>query len=136
MGTAGDYLTYMLDPVLVPVGFLAGQGGIGVSDAEPVGITYCAGHDALSDRCPWLPQAHQYPVGSHACTDIFIAVSAFGVVEQIDFEGHTLGETLAAVGDWDDAKAADQMIGSDLGQVLDVLPGILQRLFREREVAP
>lgn len=131
MGIASD-LTGALDPVLLAAGFAAGQGGTGVVDGKPVGITYCAGHDALSDRFPWLPQADEYPRGKGACTDLVIQVNGSGVVERVDFEGFTLGETLAQVGDTEDARTAAGLIGQNVGELIDVLPAILERLFRDR----
>jgi hypothetical protein len=34
-----------------------------------------AGHDDLSDRCPWLPQANKQPGDLGACTDLIVQTS-------------------------------------------------------------
>lgn len=131
MGIGRD-ITNALDPVLVLAGFAAGQ-GVGPDDdlGAPVGITYCAGHDAFSDRFPWMPQANEYERAERACIDLVIEVSAEGFVECIDLESFSVAETLLLTGRVDESRSVANFIGKQSTDVLAHLPGILDRLFRD-----
>lgn len=71
--SVGRVVSAALDPVLVPAGFAAGQYGDHVEDDEdrPTGsqVIFCAAHDEISDRHPWLPQADNQERGVGACVD-------------------------------------------------------------------
>jgi hypothetical protein len=115
-----------LDPVLVPAGFLAGQGG---EDQDGGGqVIFCIGHDALSIRYPLLPQAD--PDGaSGRCDDVVIDVGVGGTLDRIDLEAMSLVQTLRQVGLDDDADGVSQVIDRPVVDGLPVLEAALRRLF-------
>ena len=66
----GVTVSEVLDPVLVPRGFAAGQYGEGTACQ----VIFCASFDDFGERFPHLPQALQQDGGVGACVDLVIDV--------------------------------------------------------------
>lgn len=109
------------DPVLVPVGSGAGQGG-------ETQVIFCAGHDQFSDRFPLLPQADDQPRGLGCCIDLVVERSDDGTVT-LELEGMPLAQTLRSVGIHDAADAVERAAGAPLETSLPVYTEALSRLF-------
>jgi len=88
-------------------------------------------HDEFSDRFPWMPQADEYERGGFYCIDLIVEANAGGVIELIDLESFSVAETLLLSGHIDASRAVAHFIGQDSAAVLEHLPGILDRLFRD-----
>ncbi len=116
-----------LDPVLVPAGFLAGQG-----DEDPDGggqVIFCIGHDELSDRYPHLPQAHQQdPYGT--CDDLVVDVWPNGTLGGLRLETSTLAATLRHVGLGEEGAGVEAVTGRAVAEAVPVVAAALERLFR------
>lgn len=110
-----------LDPVLVPVGFAAGQCG----DEQAI---YCGDHDELSDRFPALPQANAQARGIGCCIDLVVERADDGL--QVSLEGLALTDTLHALELDDDAVTVNSLTGAPHDVALQALVGILPRLFQ------
>ena len=105
---AHQSLQAALDPVLIDLGFAAGQGG-GDDDAD---IIWCAAYSDFQRRFPWLPQAKEPDhVGRYACVDLTVRMS-MGRVVDVDLEGYSLAETFIAVGRPCNAQQARHLLGS------------------------
>src|SRR5262245_23220338 len=100
----GGPVSAALDPVMVPAGFQAGQEGGGDDFGDRVQAIFCAGHDGLSDRYPWLPQSHAQESGG-TCIDLVVELNRDGIVQFADLEELTLEETLSRVGRTEDAAS-------------------------------
>ena len=83
-------LSAALDPVLVPVGFAAGQFG-------GTQAIFCAEHDTFSDRFPHLPPANEQERGAGCCVDVDVDVDAADRME-VQVEGWPLAEVVHAAG--------------------------------------
>ena len=118
----GRSVSAVLDPVLVPQGFAAGQYG-------GHQVIYCAAHDAFSDRFPALPQSNAQDRGRGCCIDLVVEQDAAGVL-RLSLEVQPLPETLRAVGLVDDAATVDRIGEAPLDTALPAVAEILSRLFR------
>jgi hypothetical protein len=119
----GPIVSAALDPVLTPAGFTAGQYG------DDTQVIFCAGHDDLSDRFPWLPQANSQQRDEGACTDLMIDATDDGRFDAARFEELSLEETLRTVGHTDAAEDVRGLGGATLDRALPVLAATLTRLF-------
>src|SRR5262245_7532014 len=132
MGSIADgrAVSTVLDPILTRSGFAGGQYGEGGEEQYAAGwqTTFCAGHDALSDRYPWLPQANTQPREAGACTDLIVETTR-GRFDLARMEHLSLEETLRAAGHADDAAAVSRVHGAELAEALPILAAALQRLF-------
>lgn len=114
-----------LDPVLVPAGFLAGQG----DDEQHAGqVIWCIGHDALTNRYPLLPQADMDDVPGR-CDDLVVDIGADGTVDRLDLEGTSLADTLRQVGLDAHAEAMSHVRDRPVADSLRVLEAALRELF-------
>ena len=113
-----------LDPVMLPAGFAAGQGG----DLQ---VIFCAAHDEFSDRFPALPQANEQDRGRGCCIDLVIEDQGSQGL-RLDLEGHSLTQTLRAAHLHDEAAVVADVAGSPLDTVLAVLAHALATLFGSR----
>ena len=109
----------VLDPVLVPLGFAAAQGGGSQ-------VIFCAAHDELSARFPGLPQA--FAQGEGGCIDLVIDGTDDDLV--VHLEGPSLAETLRSVGLHEDAVAVTRLRSDEVDHAVTVLAEVLPRLFR------
>lgn len=121
----GRLVTRSLDPVLVPAGFLPGQGGAGLEG--DVQVIFCTAHDELSRRYSRLPQASPQPPG--ACVDLVVEARADGTLARLDLEDTSLEQTLLHAGLVADGAAVSQVGGRPLGEGLPVIEAALRRLF-------
>jgi hypothetical protein len=129
---AGRAVSAALDPVLTAAGFAGGQYGEGGGDQPgPWQIIFCAGHDDLSDRHPWMPQANAQRHAEGACIDLVVHTTLDDRFDWADLEGLTLDETLRRVGNDDDANAVRAVHLTRLDTALPVLAAALARLFGE-----
>lgn len=88
-----------LNPVLVPAGFAAGQGGF--DGAVGTGqVIFCAAQDDLSRRFPLLPHVWEPEPGAGRCVDLVVTVDAASI-RGVALEGQPLAETLRATGQQD-----------------------------------
>jgi hypothetical protein len=116
-----------LDPVLVNLGFGAGQGG-GGDDAD---IIWCAAYTDFQRRFPTLPQAREEDhVGPYACVDLTVRLG-LGCVIDVDLEGCSLVETFEALDRPTEAKQARRLLGSPAGVAAVDLVTLLADLFAE-----
>ena len=115
-----------LDPVLVSVGFLAGQG----DDQQDAGgqVIWCIRHEALTSRHPLLPQADTDDVPGR-CDDLVIDVGADGTFDRLDLEGMSLADTLRQVGLDAHAEAVSRVRARPVADGLRVLDAALRELF-------
>ncbi len=122
----GRLVRLLLDPVLVPAGFQAGQCG---SDGEGnVQVIFCAGHEDFSRRYPRLPQAYQQEsVGR--CVDLVVDVWVDGTIGSLDLEGISIAETLLRTGLDADSDAVSRVGGRSVAEGLPVIEAALRRLF-------
>lgn len=117
-----DAVITALEPMLVPAGFTAGQGG-----SEGVGqVIFCAAHDEFSERYPWLPQADAHERGLGGCVDLIVDVDRDGILRGADLEELTLEETLRRVGG---APAPAPLVGQPLDVALPRVAAVVQRLL-------
>ena len=124
----GRLVTISLDPVLVPAGFQAGQGGDG-SEGD-VQIIFCAPHDEFSRRYPRLPQAIR-PEEGVTCVDLVLDVWADGTLGRLDLEGTSIEETLLRAGMVADSAAVARVLGRPMVESLPVIEAALRRLFAD-----
>lgn len=125
----GRLVTLALDPVLVPAGFLPGQGG---ADGEgAVQVVFCMAHDELSRRYPRLPQADQQQRPG-ACVDLVVEARADGSLTRLDLEDTSVEQTLLHAGLVADGAAVSQVGGRPLAESLPVIEAALRRLFADR----
>ena len=131
--SVGQVVSTVLDPVLVPAGFAAGQYGDYGEGGEdrPTGsqVIFCAAHDEISDLYPWLPQANSQARGVGACMDLVVDINDQSSVEFIHLEGLSLEETLRLVGRAADADALARVDGQAIDDALPVVTSVLKRLF-------
>jgi hypothetical protein len=120
---AGRRVRAALDPVLVPLGFQAGQGGD--DDGQ---VIWCVGHDELSVEHPGLPQAFQQATLG-TCIDLVVDVRDDGTFASLHLEALRLSETLRHVGLEEDAAAVVAMCARPVDEGLTDLVGALTRLF-------
>lgn len=121
----GSLVRLSLDPVLVPAGFQAGQGG--VDDDGSTQVIFCARYDEFRHRYPLLPQASaDDPV---TCVDLVVDVDADGRPARLDLEGMSLAATLVRAGMGADGEAVSQVGGRPMAEGLPVVAAALSRLF-------
>lgn len=102
-------------------GFTPGQGG----ESQ---VTYCAGHDELSDRFPGLPRADAQPRALGCCIDLVIDHVDPGL--EVRLEGQFLRDTLRTLQLEEEAEGANGMAAMPLEAALDLLAHVLPKLFR------
>ncbi|KAA1424112.1 hypothetical protein [Nocardioides antri] len=125
----GRLVSAVLDPVLVPAGFQAGQYGEGGDDRDgDAQIIFCAGHEEFSIRHSRLPQANQQEPGG-TCVDLVVEVRADGTLAGLDLEGTSIEETLRHVGLTADSEAVAKVEGLSMTKGLPVIEAALRRLF-------
>jgi len=120
-----DVICGALDPVLVPAGFAAGQGGRHDSAGQ---VIYCAGHDDFSERHPALPQAGDQQYNDSPCTDLVVEYDGDHIMK-LDLEGIAVRDTLRAIGRQADADAVERALKQPVEPALSVLGPVLRRLF-------
>lgn len=121
----GRAVSAALDAVLVPAGFLPGQGG------GPQ-VTFCAAHDDISDDYPSLPQANAQRRDVGACIDLVVDGDEQGRLRFADLEGLSLVATLQRIGRDQDADALLRVHGAPPEEAVPVLADVLARLFDVR----
>lgn len=109
-----------LDPVLVPLGFAAGQCGHDQA-------IFCGDFDGLSDRFPGLPQSSAQQRGLGCCIDLVVDRADPGL--DVHLEGTPLPAALRALGLHDGAAVADGLARAPLDEALERLADVLPRLF-------
>lgn len=127
----GDVVCDALDPLLVSLGFAAGQGRGAFNSLGGFGVTYCTGQAEFAERFPWMPQAAtDYDPEGWECADVIVDGSSSGVIENVWIEAYSLEETFRELGLDEEAEQSADLIGQNVSEVLEPLDELLRKLFR------
>ena len=118
-----------LDDLLIPLGFLSGQGGDSSHRVRDQ-VIYCTGYREFVERFPNVTPPYDYEdVPDHACLDLVIEGSMAGGITDVRFEGAPLDELLMEAGEGDAAAASAAWPGisvlDDLARVRHALVVLL-----------
>jgi hypothetical protein len=123
--SSGATVSEVLDPVLVPRGFAAGQYGEGTACQ----VIFCASFDDFRERYPHLPQALQEDGGVGACVDLVIDVDRDRRICRLELEAYPMDETLRSVGLGAEADDLVESLAHTLELQLKGLRAVLLSLF-------